>query len=245
MSRLTAAIRHEALNQSRQKVYHASAFVTAVLAVLLVILPPAAARIVPAILLTNMVIVTFVFVAGLLLLEKGERTLEGQIVSPLRAEEYLLAKVVSLSALAAAENVVIVGVALATGLIAGVSWIWVLAGTLVSAVLYTLLGFHTAIRYRTLNEFLMPMIGLTTILELPALVPLGMPEWPWLYLLPTHGPLIMFEAAVPPAAGGPVDPRPLWAMVYAVAYPALWIGVAFWRGGPALRRFVTAEIGDA
>jgi fluoroquinolone transport system permease protein len=242
VTRLGATFRLEVRSQWRQKFYLASALVVGFLAIIVAILPAPAAVIVPAILLTNMVVSTFAFVAGLLLLEKSERTLEAQIVTPLRAEEYLLAKLCSLSALATVENVGIVGLALAVGLIAHAAWGWLLVGCVVSAALYVLLGFLLVIRYDTVNDFMMPMFAVTAVLELPALVAVGMPEWGWLLALPTHGPMMMFQAAVIPAAET-VETRSVWMMIYAVTYPLLWIAVSFWLGRRALRRFVTAGIG--
>ena len=52
-----------------------------------------------------MLLATFVFLAGLLLIEKGQGTLEGLIVTPLRSSEYLLAKILSLTVLAVGYDV--------------------------------------------------------------------------------------------------------------------------------------------
>lgn len=237
MTRLIATLKLEALNQYRQGFYYASAFVLLVMAVVIGILPDDWQFVLPGLLLTNMVIATFVFLGGLLLLERGERTLEGQIVTPLRTEEYILSKITALSALAVFENMVITGLALADGLLTEVNWGWILAGSLSSAVLYVLLGFLTVIRYDSLNEFMMPMIFVTALLELPGMVCLGMPEYWWLYILPTQGPMLMFQSAL--------EPRPVGQMLYAVIYPAIWIAATFWICRPALRRFVTGGIGEA
>lgn len=234
MTRLIATLKLDVLNQFRQGFYYASAFVLLLMAVVVGILPRDLYVVLPGILLTNMVIATFVFLGGMLLLEKGERTLEGQIVTPLRTDEYLVSKIVTLTALAVFENVVITVLALAEGLVSEVNWGWVLAGSLCSAVLYVLLGLLTVIRYDTLNEFLIPMTFATLVLEIPGMVCLGMPEYWWLYVLPTQGPMLMFQSAL--------EPRPLGTMVYAVVYPLLWMGGAYWFGRRALRRFVTGGI---
>lgn len=235
MTRLISTLRLDVLSQFREGFYFASAFVLLVLGMIISLLPPAAVVIVPAILLTNMLLATFVFLGGLLLLEKGQATLEALIVTPLKPAEYLLAKILSLAGLAVLENVAITTMALMNGLLPEVRWGWILLGSALSGVIYTLLGFLTVIRYDSLNEFLIPMILATGLLQLPALVCFGMPESVLLYALPTYGPLLMFQAAL--------DPLPPWTMVYAVLYPSAWILISFWKGLQAFHRFVAGGIG--
>jgi fluoroquinolone transport system permease protein len=237
VTRLISTLRLDVLNQYRERFYFASALVLAVMGAVIGVLPPAAVAVLPAILLTNMLVATFVFLGGLLLLEKGQGTLEGLIVTPLKPGEYLLAKILSLTGLAVLENVVITAAARVSGLLSEADWGWVLIGSALSGAVYTLLGFLTVIRYDTLNEFLMPMIFATALLQLPALVCFGMPEYRLLYLLPTHGPLLMFQAAL--------NPLPPATMIYAVLYPSAWILVSFSWGRRALRRFVTGGIGKS
>ena len=234
MNRLIATLRLDVLNQFRQGFYYASAFVLLMMAVVIGMIPQNLYVVLPGIWLTNMVIATYVFLGGMLVLEKGERTLEGQVVTPLRTDEYLASKIITLSALAIFENVAITVLAMGEGLLGEVNWGWVLVGSLFCAVLYVLLGLLTVIRYDTLNEFLIPMTLITGLLEMPGMVCLGMPEYGWLYLLPTHGTMLMFLSAL--------EPRPLVTMIYAVVYPLLWIAGAYWLGRRALRRFITGGI---
>lgn len=236
MTRFLSTLRLDVLNQYREGFYFASAFVLVALAAVISLLPPMAAVILPAILLTNMLVVTFIFVGGLLLLEKGQGTLEGLIVTPLTPHEYLLAKIVSLAGLAVLENIAVTATARVSGLLPEVHWGWILLGSALSGVIYTLLGFLTVIRYSSLNEFLMPMILVTGLLQLPALVCFGAPEFPLLYVLPTYGPLLMFQAAM--------EPLPAATMVYAVLYPSVWILLSLWKGQQAFHRFVAGGIGN-
>ena len=55
--------------------------------------------------------------AGLVMLEKGEGSLEARVVTPLRSGEYLLVKVMALSLLVLAENLIIA--ALFSGFVLG------------------------------------------------------------------------------------------------------------------------------
>ncbi len=237
MNRLAATFKHDTRIQYRQGFYAASLFVMVTLAVLVTFVPDSFGVVLPAVLLTNMVIVTFVFIGGLLLLEKGQKTLEGLVVTPLRPSEYLASKVVTLTMLAIAENLVITILAYSNGLLAHVNWGWMLLGSLISGLLYTLFGFMTVIRYDSLNEYLMPMVGVTLVLELPGFVCFGMPEYWILYVLPTHGALILFRAAI--------ESMEPWQLIYAVVYPTLWSITLFWMGRRALPQYVARTIGEA
>jgi fluoroquinolone transport system permease protein len=237
MTRLAATLRLDVMNQYRQGFYLAMAVVLVFLVGFASLLPIEAGALIPAILLTNMTIATYAFVGGLVLLEKGEGTLESIIVSPLRPEEYLGSKIITLTGLAVLENAAIVAIAIGAGLLDHVNWGWILLGSALTGALYTLLGFLTVIRYDSMNDFLMPMMFVTLFLELPAGVIFGMPEFHALIILPTYALLWIFRAAVEPVSA--------WVMIYAIGYPLLWLAVAFLLGRNKLREFVAGRIGKA
>jgi fluoroquinolone transport system permease protein len=117
MNRLLATIRCDLRLQQRNGFYYATAFVVAVYALGITQLHTAGARLnlaglLPAVVLNNLMITSFYFIGALVLLEKTEGTLAAQIVSPLRAGEYLAAKVITLTALALAYNLAVVALVL-------------------------------------------------------------------------------------------------------------------------------------
>ena len=77
------------------------------------------AVVLPAFVFGNLVVVSFYFVAGLVLLEKEEGTLEAQVVTPLSSGEYLASKVATLAALSVVESLLIT--IIAVGLAASVN----------------------------------------------------------------------------------------------------------------------------
>jgi fluoroquinolone transport system permease protein len=99
MKRLLATFKLDVLNQYRQGIYIVSVAMLVILGGLAYVLPKEAGTIMPMILLTNMAIATFVFLGGYVLMEKGEGTLEGMMISPLRSNEYLLSKITTLTGL--------------------------------------------------------------------------------------------------------------------------------------------------
>ena len=158
MHRLAATVRLDLRLQMRNGFYYAVAFVLACWFVVLTRLPPIDwGYLLPAVVFGNLVMVNFYFVAGLVLLEKGEGTLEAQVVTPLADWEYLASKTLTLAALSVVEQVVIVRSAYGGGFAAGP----LVAGVVLAGVLYTLTGFLLVARYRSINEFMFPSVLFT------------------------------------------------------------------------------------
>jgi fluoroquinolone transport system permease protein len=113
------ALLWDVIVQARNGFYWASAFLIVVISALLLSVPETArdnsALWVPAILVINLQITTFFFVAGLMLLERDEGTLNALAVSPLSASDYLAMRTFSLTALSAAETIAIVWIGFGTG----------------------------------------------------------------------------------------------------------------------------------
>ena len=108
MTRLAATLQTDVRVQLRNGFYLATGFVVACSITLLRWLPDdITALLLPVVLLENVLINTFYFVSALLLLERGEGTLSAQSITPLRGDEYLASKVITLTALSLVESLVI------------------------------------------------------------------------------------------------------------------------------------------
>jgi fluoroquinolone transport system permease protein len=184
-----------------------------------------------ALLLSNVVINTFYFVAGLVLLEKGEGTLEAQVVTPLRPGEYLAAKAITLTGLTLLENVLITTAVYGFNYHPGL----LLAGLLLAALLFTWSGFIVVARYDAINSYLLPSILYTGLLGLPLIPYLAGWEFPLIYLHPLQAPLSLLEAAFRPVAA--------WEIGYGLAYGLLWSGITFAYSRRAFHRFVIRREG--
>ncbi|MCB0153323.1 MAG: ABC transporter permease [Anaerolineae bacterium] len=216
MSRLLATVGWEAQLQFRYGFYYAGAVVALIWIALFSLIPAMdLALLLPVFLFGNLTMTTFYFVAGLVLLEKAQHTLQGLVVTPLRRGEYLAAKIVTLTWLALLESVLIVGLSYGLRL----NWLWLLLGLLALAAIYTLAGFIFVSRYDSINEYLMPSGLVTLLLSLPLIDYFEL--WPSLlfYLLPTQPPLLLLRAAFQPVAA--------WQLIYAGLGSLLWIGVGY------------------
>lgn len=236
MKRLFATLICDIHLQWRNGFYYAIGFIIAVWTALLSFTPVRSLDLgwlMPAMVLNNLLITTFYFISGLVLLEKGEGSLQAQIVTPLRSGEYLAAKVITLAILALVQNLVLV--LLFRG--PHVQLVLLAAGIIISAAIFTLVGFIAVLRYSSINEYLLPSVPYAAVLLLPLLLYVG-PWQSWLiYLHPVQAPLILMQAAFVPVAA--------WQLLYALGYALLWIGLIAYVACRLFRRFVTSSLGIA
>ncbi len=232
MKRLLNTIYWDIVRQYRNGFYLVSAIVVAFFALLLRQLEGVDWGLWwPAILLENLVINTFYFLSGMVLLEKGEGTLEAQIVTPLRDWEYLLAKVASLFALSALESLSLI--LLVSG--PAFNWFWMLLGIAFFVAIYTLYGFFVVSRYDSISEFILPSALWTMGFSLPLLPYFDLWTHWSLYLHPMQAPLVLVRAAYAPI--------PVWELVYGVLYSALWAAIGWFASQRAFYRFVVTKEG--
>jgi fluoroquinolone transport system permease protein len=249
MNRLWATAIRDARLQFRNGFYYAAGFVALFWVGLLSVLPKTdLSQVAAPVILSNLLINTFYFVGGLVILEKGEGALAAQAASPLRNWEYLVSKAATLAALALLENLILVGAALAFGLLAPPAPLLLVVGILLAAIFYTLVGFLVIIRYDSLNEYLFPSFFFTTVFVPPFLYFFGL--WPgcpagpaadcglagWVvYLHPLQATLVLVDGAFRAVTG--------WLLLYGVGYSLLWIAAALWLARRAFNHFVVRAEG--
>jgi fluoroquinolone transport system permease protein len=211
MTRIAATLQTDVRVQLRNGFYLATAFVVAGSIAVLRWLPnDVAALLLPVVLLENIVINTFYFVSALLLLEQCEGTLAAQGVTPLRADEYLASKVITLTALSLAESFLI-----ATAVVGLDGRLLVMClGITLAATLFCLAGVALIVHYQSINEFIMPSVLYTAVLSLPVLGYFGVGAREWYLLHPVQGALELMQMNTPYS-----PPR----LAYAIGYPLIWL----------------------
>ncbi len=232
MKRLLATIRCDVMLQLRNGFYYATALMLIFCVAIVSRIPSINLNwLLPALVLGNLLLNTFYFIGGLILLEKGEGTLEAQVVTPLRSWEYLASKVGTLTLLGLVENTVIVM------LLVGLNFdlLPLVASLILTAVLFCLVGIIAVIRYTSINEYLMPSLLYTGLTAAPLLPYLAQWDAWFLYLHPLHGTLLLAQAGFQPTAQ--------WQVIYGMLYSALWIGLLAYLSDRAFKRFVVVETG--
>lgn len=132
------------------------------------------------VLFTDPAVLGCFFVGGLTLLERGEGSLHALFVSPLDPWRWLIAKALSLGALALAASSLIAGLG-----VGGVRWPWLLIGVPLISTCFVWLGVVAVSRFKTVNQY----IGGSVLWALPLFLPI-LPaldgEWAtWTLLLPS------------------------------------------------------------
>ena len=232
MNRLASVMALDTRLQFRNGFYYAAGFVALYCIVGLNWFGRAnLAWLLPPLIFSNLMINTFYFFAGLVLLEKREGTLEAQVVTPLRTWEYLTSKLATLIAIAVVENLAIV--ALTFGIELRI--VPLIGGMIVAAAIYTLIGFAVVARYDSINEYLFPSFVFTLLLSLPLLPYFGLVSGWWTYLHPMQAPLVLMQSAFVPVEG--------WETAVGLLYSLIWIVAAFFWGTRTFHRFIIAREG--
>ena len=213
MNRMTVALQMEITLQRRYKFLHAAVFSGMLWLALLLPLPSHLRSVAePYVILGDLMIVGFFFVAGAVFFEKGERTLDAVVATPLRFSEYLASKVLALTALS-----VLLAIFVATTT-HGVRYNLplLIVGAALGTVLMLLLGFLSALPFTSVSDWFMPSVLPIALFNLPIIHYSGLWETPWLYLIPTHGPLLYLGAAF--------DQKSLtaWQFAYGALYPVVF-----------------------
>jgi fluoroquinolone transport system permease protein len=198
--------------QRRYGFYFAASFIAVVWIVILRFMRPEVLPLaVPFIVFVDLAVVGFYFMAGALLFEKSERTLQALLVSPLRFREYLASKLLTLTLLA-----MIVSLAVAVvGYGPHFNLFFFLTGVALTSLLTLLVGLIAVAPYDSISRFLIPAQFYMLILYAPLAHFFGWWTSPMIYLIPTQGSLLMLRGAFRTI-------RP-WQTAYATLYQLLWL----------------------
>ncbi|WP_406657509.1 hypothetical protein V7O62_02845 [Methanolobus sp. ZRKC2] len=236
MSRLVSTLKNDVTVQLRNKLYTIGiiAGILVAIAISQVVSPEHLSSVIPALMLMVAGGSTLLYVAGLIIFEKDEGTLNAIIVSPLRTSEYLTSKVISLTALETLESIVMIAGAMFiisfSGAVIFPDIPILLIGIIAIGVIYTLIGIILIVRFDRITDFLIPMSVVAVLLQLPFLYFLGWVVHPAFLAIPTSAPAMIMQGAY-------VQLTSLeWA--YAIVYTSLQIVLFFIWASRAFNRYI-------
>ena len=135
------------------------------------------------------------FMGAIVLLEKSQHTPCAFAVSPVRAVEYIIAKVASLSAVS-------IVVAAVLALAASVDNLYIiLLGTVISSVMFTLLGIIAATNIASLNQFILWTVPIEIVCFIPAILHLFKITPAWFQYYPVNVCMDMVSGRFPSTIG--------------------------------------------
>ncbi|MGB3682057.1 MAG: hypothetical protein WA990_06175 [Rubrobacteraceae bacterium] len=214
MSRTLVAVRLDLLLQLRYGFYYAAAFVTLLWIAVLYLLPASALKVAtPLVVFAEFAVIGYYFIAGMMLFEKGERTLSAVVTTPLRFGEYLGSKLATLTVMASGASLILVLAAYGTGFDA----VLLILGVVFISIVSLLAGFVSVLPFDQITRYLIPSQLPLALMSAPLIPFLDVWHNLIFYLFPTHGPLLLL--------GGAFGTHPLapWQLLYTVLYGLFWI----------------------
>lgn len=232
MNRYASTVKLDLKMQARHGFYYASILTAVITIVILKQLPVIdMGQFIPVFLINSMLVNTFYFMAGMVLFEKAEGTLQALSVTPLSVFEYLGSKAATLTLLVLVENFAIILLTYGPGF----DILPVLAGTLFMSAVYILAGFIAVAKYDSISEFIMPSVLYVMVLQLPLVDYLGIFRSPVFYVLPMQAPMVLMGSAF-----GHVE---TWQVAYGVAYSLACICVAYALACRSFKKYVIQKAG--
>ena len=137
------------------------------------------------ILLSDTSVLGITFVGALILLEKQQNVLQSLFVTPLTIRKYLISKTASLTLLILCMGIFI----LIPVNPFGWHFIPILLATVLSSIIFTLLGLGISARANTINQYLGRMIAFSVIIPLPVIPFIMMENYKWLIIFPINAAL--------------------------------------------------------
>jgi fluoroquinolone transport system permease protein len=179
---------------------------------------------VSAIVFSDPAMLGFIFIGVMVLYEKGQHTLQALSVCPVKFENYIWSKAISLTILALP---VCFGIVFSAHGFYFNYFAFILA-VLFSSLLFSLLGFIGVARVQTFNQYII----IIPLFFAPAIIPLLdlFDLWfhPFFYLIPTQASLLLFKASF--------EPISFFEWIYSIGYLAIWLIAARYLSIRAYRK---------
>lgn len=221
MTRLLSTIKLDVMLQMRSKLYHISIGLALILVgiVRYFFEPEALKTVLPAFFLLALAGTTYMFVAGMIIFEKNEHTLDALIVTPLQTRDYLISKLITLTFITVIEASIITLI----GYGFNFNPFYLYSGVLLMGFITTLAGITQVVRYNSVTDFLVSAFAIALIAQLPIFLAFDIwpnIQWIW-YIIPTAAPYILIR--------GGFETLTTWELVYSITYSFVWLIVlAIW-----------------
>lgn len=131
---------------------------------------------------TDTSLLGFMFIGGIILLEKSQNTLEFLFVTPMKISEYIISKLISLTFMALLISFLIIF----SGYGFNINYLSFISGIVLNSILITELGIIVGAHSKTINHYLINFIFTFPLFVIPLLDLLNIIDNPVFYILPTQ-----------------------------------------------------------
>lgn len=182
-------------------------------------------------------LIGIMFVGALVLFEKSENVLQALVITPMKTDDYLLSKIISLTVLSlvsAALFMVLMMIFNETSF----HVFYLVVGIILTSVMLILLGFILVSRVSSINGYLLGMmIGFLGLTFPPLLHLFGLFENPIFYLWPTQASFLLFKGVFHAAS------LEIWEIVYGIGYQVCWIVLFYFLAKKAFHKHIVLKGG--
>jgi len=177
-------------------------------------------------------IIGIVFVGALVLFEKSENVLQALVLTPMKTEEYILSKVISLTILSIVSAILFVTLMVVFN-DTEFQLTYLVIGIILTSVMLILLGFIIVSRVQNINGYMLGIIICFLGLTFPPLLDLfGLFENPVFYFWPTQASFILFDGVFLTST------LELWEIIYGIGYQVFWIGILYYGAKKAFYKYI-------
>ena len=182
-------------------------------------------------------VIGIVFVGALVLFEKSENVLQALVITPMKTDDYLLSKIISLTFL----SIISASIFMLLMMIFNqtkFNLIYLFLGILLTSVMLILIGFILVSRVQNVNGYMLGMIIGFLGLSFPPLLHLfKLFESPIFYLWPTQASFILFDGVFN------ASNLELWEIAYGIGYQILWIMLLYLLAKKAFYEYIVIKGG--
>jgi fluoroquinolone transport system permease protein len=182
-------------------------------------------------------IIGIMFIGALVLFEKSENVLQALVITPMKTDDYILSKVISLTILSIISATIFVAL---LNIFGGIDFSipYLAISIILTSVMLILLGFILVSRVKSINEYLLAMAVSFLVLLFPPMLHLsGLYENVIFYLWPTQASFTLFTGVFN-AAG-----MELWEIAYGIVYQVIWIGLFYFLAKKAFYKHIVLKGG--
>lgn len=182
-------------------------------------------------------IIGIMFIGALVLFEKSENVLQALVITPMKTDDYLLSKIISLTILSIISAAIFVTL---LNIFSGIDFnvLFLALGIILTSIMLILLGFILVSRVNSINEYLLAMVVAFLALLFPPMLHLtGLYENVIFYLWPTQASFTLFTGVFNAAS------LELWEISYGIGFQVIWIGLFYFLAKKAFYKHIVLKGG--
>lgn len=182
-------------------------------------------------------LIGIMFVGALVLFEKSENVLQALVITPMKTDDYLLSKIISLTILSIISALIFMLLMMIFNE-TSFNLIFLLSGIILTSVMLILIGFILVSRVNSINGYLLGMvIGFLGLTFPPLLQLFNIIENPVFYLWPTQASFILLEGVFNAAS------LETWEIIYGIGYQLFWIVLLYYSSKKAFYEYIVLKGG--